>query len=60
MGKLDAKTTIVTGGARGIGLAIAKRSNSISQAVIDVRGRAAAEAKSSDFGLRPTMRSSTR
>ncbi len=37
-----------------------KRSNSTSQAVIEVSGRAAAAAKSSVFGLRPTMRSSTR
>ncbi len=36
------------------------RSNSNSQAVMEVSGSAAACANDSDFGLLPTMRSSTR
>ena len=36
-----------------------RRSNNISHAVIEVRGRAAASASVSVFGFKPTIRSST-
>ena len=48
------------GAAPGTGRSTSRRSNSISHAVIEVSGSAAASAQSIVAGLRPTMRSSTR
>jgi hypothetical protein len=50
----------MAGAAPGTGFAISRRSNIASQAVIEVKGRAAAAAKSSVRGFLPTIRSSTR
>jgi hypothetical protein len=46
--------------APGTGLATSSLSNIASHAVIEVNGKAAAAAKSSVRGFRPTIRSSTR
>ena len=50
----------IAGAAPGTGFATSRRSNIASQAVNAVSGSAAASAQSSDAGLRPTIRASTR